>query len=122
MSDFFDPDVLKLVANRKKIEAIKLLRERTGLGLSEAKQLVEQMAKDRLGAEVEKRMPKRIQAMRQPPRPTADPPQPSYNVEPSQERYGLGPGEIPTSGNNLVTGVALLMILVFSLFYLFSRG
>ena len=35
------PDVQAALMNRRKIEAIKLVRERTGLGLKEAKQLVE---------------------------------------------------------------------------------
>ena len=39
------PDVSDAIAGRRKIEAIKLVRERTGLGLKEAKQLVERQAR-----------------------------------------------------------------------------
>jgi hypothetical protein len=35
------PDVQRAIAERRMIEAIKLVRERTGLGLRESKQLVE---------------------------------------------------------------------------------
>lgn len=35
------PDVQRAIADRRTIEAIKLVRERTGLGLKESKQLVE---------------------------------------------------------------------------------
>lgn len=35
------PDVQQAIAERRMIEAIKLVRERTGLGLKESKQLVE---------------------------------------------------------------------------------
>lgn len=35
------PDVQAAIAGGKKIEAIRMVRERTGLGLKEAKQLVE---------------------------------------------------------------------------------
>ena len=35
------PDVQRAIAERRFIEAIKLVRERTGLGLKESKQLVE---------------------------------------------------------------------------------
>ena len=38
------PDVQAAIAGRRKIEAIKLVRERTGLGLREAKLLVERTA------------------------------------------------------------------------------
>lgn len=38
-----DPDVLALARDGKKIEAIKIVRERTGLGLKEAKELVERL-------------------------------------------------------------------------------
>ncbi|MBX7540859.1 ribosomal protein L7/L12 [Qipengyuania sp. GH29] len=37
-----DADVSAAIAGGRKIEAIKLVRERTGLGLAEAKELVEQ--------------------------------------------------------------------------------
>ena len=36
-----DPEVAMALAANKKIEAIKLVREKTGLGLKEAKELVE---------------------------------------------------------------------------------
>lgn len=35
------PDVQKAIAERRMVEAIKLVRERTGLGLKESKQLIE---------------------------------------------------------------------------------
>ena len=35
------PEVFQLLAQGRKIEAIKLIREETGLGLAEAKELVE---------------------------------------------------------------------------------
>ena len=38
------PDVQDAIANRRKIEAIKLVRERTGLGLREARLLVERQS------------------------------------------------------------------------------
>lgn len=38
-----DTEARRLLAKRKKIEAIKLVRERTGLGLKEAKDYVEQL-------------------------------------------------------------------------------
>ncbi|MXO59229.1 hypothetical protein GRI89_06715 [Altererythrobacter salegens] len=39
------PDVQAAIAARRKIEAIKLVRERTGLGLREAKLLVERQSR-----------------------------------------------------------------------------
>ena len=38
-----DPDILALVQNGKKIEAIKLYRERTGVGLAEAKDFIDRL-------------------------------------------------------------------------------
>lgn len=38
------PDVQDAIAQGRKIEAIRLVRERTGLGLKESKQLVERRA------------------------------------------------------------------------------
>ena len=38
------PDVQAAIAGRRKIEAIKLVRERTGLGLREARLLVERQS------------------------------------------------------------------------------
>ena len=38
------PDVQAAIAGRRKIEAIKLIRERTGLGLREARLLVERQS------------------------------------------------------------------------------
>jgi ribosomal protein L7/L12 len=39
-----DPDILQLIRGGKTIQAIQLLRERTGLGLAEAKDEVDRMA------------------------------------------------------------------------------
>jgi ribosomal protein L7/L12 len=41
MAVLAQPDVQRAIAERRFIEAIKLVRERTGLGLKESKQLVE---------------------------------------------------------------------------------
>ena len=38
-----DPDIFDLVQNGKKIEAIKLYRERTGAGLAEAKDFIDSL-------------------------------------------------------------------------------
>lgn len=43
-SNSFPPEVVELALSGKKIQAIKLLRERTGLGLAEAKQVVDSIA------------------------------------------------------------------------------
>jgi large subunit ribosomal protein L7/L12 len=40
----FPPEVVELALAGKKIEAIKVLRDRTGLGLAEAKTVVDQIA------------------------------------------------------------------------------
>lgn len=40
----FPPEVVELALSGKKIEAIKVLREHTGLGLAEAKTVVDQIA------------------------------------------------------------------------------
>ncbi|MFP5451343.1 MAG: ribosomal protein L7/L12 [Thermoleophilia bacterium] len=40
----FPPEVVELALAGNKIQAIKLLRERTGLGLAEAKTVVDQIA------------------------------------------------------------------------------
>lgn len=42
-ADGFPPEVVRLALAGRKIQAIKLLREETGLGLAEAKQVVEQI-------------------------------------------------------------------------------
>ncbi|MEQ9114290.1 MAG: ribosomal protein L7/L12 [Miltoncostaeaceae bacterium] len=39
----FPPEVVRLALAGRKIQAIKMLREATGLGLAEAKQVVEQI-------------------------------------------------------------------------------
>ena len=41
-----DEDILDLIRQNRKIEAIKLMRERTGLGLAEAKDAVEALERD----------------------------------------------------------------------------
>ena len=43
-------DVIAAVDAGRKIEAIKILREETGLGLAEAKGVVDQLAREREGA------------------------------------------------------------------------
>jgi ribosomal protein L7/L12 len=40
----FPPEVVELALSGKKIQAIRLLRDRTGLGLAEAKAVVDQIA------------------------------------------------------------------------------
>lgn len=41
-----DDEILDLIRQNRKIEAIKLMRERTGLGLAEAKDAVEALERD----------------------------------------------------------------------------
>ena len=41
-----DPEVLALVRERRKIDAIRLVRQRTGLGLKEAKDRVDAMERE----------------------------------------------------------------------------
>ena len=41
-----DEDILDLIRQNRKIEAIKLMREKTGLGLAEAKDAVEALERD----------------------------------------------------------------------------
>ena len=41
MAVLAQPEVQKAIAERRMIEAIRLVRERTGLGLKESKQLIE---------------------------------------------------------------------------------
>lgn len=45
--DAADPEVLSHLMNGKKIQAIKVYRERTGAGLAEAKDAVERLARER---------------------------------------------------------------------------
>lgn len=48
-----DPEVIKALSQNRKIEAIKLVREKTGMGLKEAKEYVESLENGNRGIDPE---------------------------------------------------------------------
>ena len=115
-------EVVRLLAARKKIEAIKLVRERTGTGLAEAKKWVEQVAKGRFDAALNQAEAKTQHAIdHQFDQLEARVDQFESKAHEYVQRPGLGPGEVPAPKNNIVTAAVVLMIFLFGLFYLFGR-
>lgn len=49
LDNAFSDDVIAAVDNGRKIQAIKILREETGLGLKEAKDAIDALARERRG-------------------------------------------------------------------------
>jgi ribosomal protein L7/L12 len=47
----FSDEVIQAVDSGNKVQAIKLLREQTGLGLRDAKQVIDELARERRGRE-----------------------------------------------------------------------
>jgi hypothetical protein len=99
MSKPLDPDIAQLLAKNKKIEAIKKLRERTKVGLAEAKSVVDAFEHN-----------KHVFANTQ-----ESPQVESHGV---YHRAGLGPGEVPAPKHTIVKFALLLMLFAAGIYYL----
>ena len=83
--DALPPDVIEALNAGNKIEAIKLLRGHTGLGLKEAKDWVDHL--ERGGSAHVPEMPEKTRFATHAPNPTS-----------AHARKGLGPGEVARGG------------------------
>jgi hypothetical protein len=84
-----------------KIEAIKLLREKSGMGLAEAKALIDTFDKVRAGADAVKMVL----------RPKAG------GDDNTHQHAGLSPGEMPRGGASWAVGIAIAVLAVLAILW-----
>ena len=115
--DQIPPDVIEALKSGNKIQAIKALRRLKGLGLAEAKALVEEFA--RRNPDVARAAKAAKARMPQPP-PDApahrDAPHAFAPAEPVYRATGLAPGEVPRSNASLFL-VVLLIVAAVTVYY-----
>lgn len=108
------PGVADAIRKGNKIDAIRILREKTGLGLKEAKDSVEQFPGSSMGDGTHPEPP------RQPPLTQPTPWQPKP-WQPTLSRHGLAPGEVPQTiwSRWWIVGLIILVALTY---YLYMRA
>jgi hypothetical protein len=84
-----------------KIEAIKLLREKSGMGLAEAKSVVDAFDKMRAG----------VDSMKTVLRPKVG------GSDPTQTHAGLSPGEVPRGGAPWAVALAIAVLAVLAILW-----
>jgi hypothetical protein len=112
------PDVIEALQKGNKIEAIKLLRQMTKMGLAEAKSMIDMQA----GRAPAARPPTHTQA-NQPHTPSASPhPTPQAHPQsPTVSAPGLSPGEVPRTPGGGMSFLVLAVIAVIAAWY-FLKG
>lgn len=101
------PEVVEALRSGHVIEALKRLREATGVGLAEAKALLEAQAAARAGQAT-------VHPHTHPVQPTRVP-----SASPPQSLGGLSPGEVPrASGSGLATAVLIAIAVVAGAYFL----
>jgi hypothetical protein len=124
MPPSLDPDIAKLLKKGQKIEALKRLRARTNLGLSEAKALIDAFQQYTGDAPAPPPVPmagsNRTHAQQHDF--AAVPEQSVAQMHSLGQRSGLGPGEVPAPQYQIVKVAAFLMLLAGALWYLLQGG